>query len=155
MLLYESVTRGMTRRNSLFIAALSLLCALQIFNNVGSLLPALTPIGIWAVATCLIYLGARYGDVLIKRDLRPIMRPIGLMTYPLYLNHFILGQALLPVLHSQIANPAMLFLVLFAILLVNAWMISQYPERWIQRNLRQALLGKAGHAQPAVERAVA
>ena len=141
--------RGMTRQDKLLICALSLACALQIFNNVGALIPALEPIAVWAIATGLIYSGAVYGDRLIKRDLRPIMRPVGLMTYPLYLNHFILGQALLPILAARITNSTVLLLVLFSILLANAWLIAQYPERWVQRKLRQALLGGADGLRPA------
>ena len=149
MLLYQVVNRGMARQDMLLIFALSLACALQIFNNVGALIPALKPIAIWAIATGLIYSGALYGDRLIKRDLRPIMRPVGLMTYPLYLNHFILGQALLPILATRITNSAVLFLVLFSILLANAWLIAQYPERWVQKKLRQTLLGGAGGLRSA------
>lgn len=148
MLLYQAIDRGMTQVNLVVIAALSLICALQIFNNVGELVPALKPIAIWAAATGLIYASARFGDVLIKRNLRAVMRPIGLMTYPLYLNHFVLGQALLPIMKQGIANTALLFLALLAILLGNAWLIAQYPERWIQRQLKQALLGKPELARP-------
>lgn len=144
MLLYQVVNRGMTRQETLIIFALSLACALQIFNNVGALMPALEPIAVWAIATGLIYTGALYGDRLIKRDLRPIMRPVGLMTYPLYLNHFILGQALLPILAARITNSTVLFLILLSILLANAWLIAQYPERWVQKKLKQTLLGGAG-----------
>lgn len=149
MLLYQAVNRGMSRQKLAWIAAFSLICALQIFNNVGQLMPALTPIAIWAAATCLIYFGALYGDRLTNRDLRPIMRPIGLMTYPLYLNHFVLGQSLLPILALWISGPTMLFLVLMAILFTNAWLMAQYPERWLQQKFKAMLLGQAGTMRPA------
>ncbi|SMQ61041.1 Peptidoglycan/LPS O-acetylase OafA/YrhL, contains acyltransferase and SGNH-hydrolase domains [Altererythrobacter xiamenensis] len=148
MLLFEAIERGMTPARLAVIAALTPFCALQIHNNVGEAPASLVPIAIWGLATALIYLGARYGDRLVKRDMRPIMRPIGLMTYPLYLNHFVLGAALLPILANWIESSAIVFALLFAILLANAWVMAQYPERWIQRRLKRFLLEPREPASP-------
>lgn len=149
MLLFQAVDRGMSARKLVIILALASLCLVQIFNNVGALPAAFAPIAIWSVATLLIYFGARYGDRVIKRDVRPIMRPIGLMTYPLYLNHFVLGAAITPVLAPVIASTAILFVVMLLILLFNAWIIAQYPERWVQKRLKKALLTRKPHPAPA------
>lgn len=149
MLMFQAVDQGMTRSKLWVMLALTALCMLQIFNNVGEMPAALTPIAVWAIAAALIYLGARYGDRVFTRDVRPIMRPIGLMTYPLYLNHFVLGAALMPVLAGWIANTAILFAVMLAILLFNAWFMAQYLERWAQRHLNRALLGAPRSRQPA------
>jgi peptidoglycan/LPS O-acetylase OafA/YrhL len=98
------------------------------------------PIAIWLVATGLIYIAARYGDRVFSRDMQPIMRPIGLMTYPLYLNHFVIGAALTPILSNWITSPSLLFATLFSMLLLNAWVIAQYPEKWIQKHFKEWLL---------------
>jgi peptidoglycan/LPS O-acetylase OafA/YrhL len=152
MLLYRAVYSGTEKKSFLIIAIFSLGCILQIYNNVGEALMALVPAVIWAIATCLIYFGAMYGDKLIKTNVRPIMRPIGLMTYPLYLNHFILGQALLPALALWISNSVLLCLVLLAILLANAWLIAQYPERWIQQQLKRTFLKEADLTRTVTEK---
>ncbi|WFL75955.1 acyltransferase [Altererythrobacter arenosus] len=141
ILLFQAIDNGIGRRTSLAVWALCAACSLQILIKAGLSFAALVPIACWALATVMIYLGAKHGHRLIKRDVRPIMRPIGLMTYPLYLNHFVLGQALLPILAGWISNSALLGTVLMAILLVNAWLIAQFPEQWVQRHLKTALLG--------------
>ena len=88
-----------------------------------------------------------YGDRLIKKDVRPLMRPIGLMTYPLYLNHFVLGQALLPLLTPWVENAAILFVTFLTILLANAWIMAQYPEKAIQSRLKRTI-----NVRPAASR---
>ncbi len=143
MLLYHVVKNGMTPFHRKIILLLAVICALQIDNTVGPDRSPIAPIVIWAVAATLIYYGSLYGDRLIKGNVRPIMRPIGLMTYPLYLNHFVLGQALLPIFAWWISNSAILFFVLFVVLLTNAWLMAQFPEKWIQRFLKQRLLKKS------------
>ncbi|QFT77349.1 acyltransferase [Erythrobacter sp. THAF29] len=149
MLMYQAVDQGMTSSKLWVMMGLSALCMLQIFNNVGQMPAALAPIAVWSVAAALIYLGARFGDRVFTRDVRPIMRPIGLMTYPLYLNHFVLGAALMPILAGWIANTVVLFVVMLAILLFNAWFMAQYLESWAQRHLKRALLGSPRVRQPA------
>lgn len=155
MLLFEAIERGMTPARLAVIAALTPFCALQIHNNVGEAPASLVPIAIWGLATALIYLGARYGDRLVTRDMRPIMRPIGLMTYPLYLNHFVLGAALLPILTNWIESPALTFSLLFVILLANAWVMAQYPEKWIQRQFKRVLLEPREPVAPGKSQAFA
>lgn len=142
MLMFQAIDTGLTASRLRVIIVVAALCMLQIFNNVGEMPAALTPIAVWSVAAALIYLGARYGDRVFTRDVRPIMRPIGLMTYPLYLNHFVLGAGLLPILAGRIENSVLLFAAMLTILLANAWFMAQYPERWAQRLLKRALLGQ-------------
>ena len=140
MLMYEAVQVGAERRDAALMIGISLICMLQIGNQVPDDRAALAPVMIWASAAALIFFGAKYGDRLIKTDVRHIMRPIGLMTYPLYLNHFILGQSLLPVFGWWISNSAVLAAVLLAVLLANAWIMAQYPERMIQSRLKKVML---------------
>ncbi len=141
MLLFQIVDQGAARGDWLIVFLLCGMGALQILNKIGDAW-ALVPIAIWGSATALIFLGAMYGDKLITKDVRPLMRPIGLMTYPLYLNHFVLGQALLPLLTPWVENGAALFILFLSILLANAWIMAQYPEKLIQSQLKRVVLGK-------------
>lgn len=139
MLLYQIVERPPSRQMLLGLAVFGSASVLQVANNAQAGLAAIVPVLVWLAATGIIYLGAKYSDRAVGQSLRPLMRPIGLMTYPLYLNHFVLGQALLPVFALWISNSATLFFALFATLLANAWFIAQYPERWVQRYARKVL----------------
>jgi peptidoglycan/LPS O-acetylase OafA/YrhL len=140
MVLFQAVEYGLPKWGPVLVAWLCAMCALQIFNHLEGSISALVPIAIWLVATGLIYIAARYGDRVFSRDMQPIMRPIGLMTYPLYLNHFVIGAALTPILSNWITSPSLLFATLFSMLLLNAWVIAQYPEKWIQKHFKEWLL---------------
>ena len=128
--------------------------ALQIANKAHAGLAGAIPVAFWLAGILVIYLGARFGSRAFAQRLRPIMRPIGLMTYPLYLNHFVLGQALLPVLALFISNSLVLAVVLCAIILANAWFIARFPERWLQRIARTVLFrpSAAPVGRPALEK---
>ena len=142
MLLYQIVERGPSLQTLVALAVFGCASILQIENNTLGDRTALVPIVVWLTAICIIYLSSKFGDRAVGQNLRPLMRPIGLMTYPLYLNHFVLGQALLPMFALWIPNSAVLFSVLFATLLANAWFIAQYPERWVQKHARNVLFGQ-------------
>jgi len=147
ILLYQIVERQSSRHMLLGLAVFGSASVLQIVNNAQAGPAAIIPVFVWLAAAAIIYLGAKHGDRAAGQSLRPLMRPIGLMTYPLYLNHFVLGQALLPMFALWITNSATLFFVLFATLLANAWFIAQYPERWVQRYARKVLFR---HSAPTV-----
>ena len=76
------------------------------------------------------------------------------MTYPLYLNHFVLGQALMPLFAMWIPNRFDLFLALFGTLLANAAFMATYPERWLQRGASKFLFRNSveGHRSGSVQR---
>lgn len=154
MVLYQAVQCEQPKGASVVIVVLGAMCALQIYNFLNASIIALVPITVWLVATGLIYCGARYGHRIVKRDMRPIMRPIGLMTYPLYLNHFTLGAALTPILSDWIAGSLALFVVLFAIVLLNAWVMAHYPEKWLQKHLKRWLLDPVASVQGVKARAL-
>lgn len=154
MVLFQAVEYGLPKWGPVLVAGLCAMCALQIFNHLEGSISALVPIAIWLAATGLIYFGACYGDRVFSRDMQPIMRPIGLMTYPLYLNHFVIGAALTPILSDWIASPFLLFAALFSILLLNAWVVAQYPEKWIQKHLKEWLLQPVGQTRAASSQAL-
>jgi len=139
MLLYQIVERQPSRPMLLGLTVFGSACVLQVANTADAGFSPTVPVLIWLAATGMIYAGAKYGDMAAGQSLYPLMRPVGLMTYPLYLNHFVLGQALLPLFALWTSNSATLFLVMFGTLLANAWFMAQYPERWIQKYARKVL----------------
>jgi peptidoglycan/LPS O-acetylase OafA/YrhL len=142
MLLYQAIERGFSNRIAIGLAAFGLACCLRILISVKGGHSSVAPILIWSAATCAAYASARYAAEANSQYLRRFLRPIGLMTYPLYLNHFVLGQALMPLFASWLSGFG-LFLTLFVILLANAAFIAMFPERWLQRGLRDLLFRKA------------
>jgi len=68
------------------------------------------------------------------------VKKAGLMTYPLYLNHYTLGMCLTPFLAMYIQNDALLLVTVSAIIMGSAWAIMTGPEIWLQDAARRAFL---------------
>lgn len=148
MLLFHLVDNRPSRSTGLALAVFSLAACLQIADTTADTGPPLVPILIWAAATALLFASVKLsGQHPGERQIK-VSRQLGLMTYPLYLNHFVLSQALVPVLVAWLPG-AMVFPVLMAILLGNAWLIAAYPERWIQDRLSAILSLRRRAARPA------
>lgn len=139
ILLYLQYSQKLSKVMTFALACFVPGCMMQIPQLVPPGENALWPIGIWAMASLATYLGALYGDRIFNSNVRAITRPLGLMTYPLYLNHYILGQALLPLVSSWIAGPVALFVAMSAVLLLNAWLIATIPEPWMQNYGRKLM----------------
>jgi peptidoglycan/LPS O-acetylase OafA/YrhL len=67
---------------------------------------------------------------------RNLLRDVGLMTYPIYLNHFVLGMTLVPALFALGLQRWLVFVLSLAAVLGSSWFIMSVPER----ALRSALL---------------
>lgn len=135
--LYRALTGANSRQENAVLALCICISGLSLTYPLSS--ASLVTGGVWIVSLASIYFGSKYGSRLISRDLRPVMRPIGLMTYPLYLNHFVLAQALLPAIAGAISSPPLIMLVLFGALLMNAWFIAMVAEPWCQAQFRRIL----------------
>lgn len=140
MLLYQTIARDLSKTMSMGLAVFGAACCLQILTSVHGGHSSAAPVVIWVVATGVACASAKYGEKANSQKLRRFLRPVGLMTYPLYLNHFVLGQALMPLFAPWMPNRVGLFLALFGTLLANAAFIALVPERWLQRRARNLLL---------------
>ena len=113
---------------------------LTVADSGNPIVPAL----IWAAGTMLMFASVKYAEFLPGRRYMGFTRQLGLLTYPLYLNHFVLGQAILPLF--ILALPAnLVFPAIFVSLFAFAWFIAWGPERWLQRKARS---WKAGSSLP-------
>jgi peptidoglycan/LPS O-acetylase OafA/YrhL len=63
------------------------------------------------------------------------LRKVGLLTYPLYLNHFVLGMTLVPALFALGLGRALVFALSFATVFGSSWFIMSVPERALQTTL--------------------
>jgi peptidoglycan/LPS O-acetylase OafA/YrhL len=98
-----------------------------------------------AMLTAFIWMGGVAGLVLsivlrskIYRRLkshRKLFRDIGLLTYPMYLNHFVLGMTLVPALFALGLERPLVFALSFATVIASSWFIMSVPERAFQSAL--------------------
>jgi peptidoglycan/LPS O-acetylase OafA/YrhL len=114
--------------------------------------PAVPPLFNRAMLAVLIWMGGVAGLVLsvafrsdIYRRLkkyRKLLRDIGLLTYPIYLNHFVMGMTLVPALFAiGLASP-LVFALSFATVLWSSWLIMSIPERALQSALHSYWFGR-------------
>jgi peptidoglycan/LPS O-acetylase OafA/YrhL len=131
MLLFHLIDHAPTKAVFAALAVFAGAACLQIADVVADSGNPVVPVLIWALSSLLIFTSVRYSARITSKGWLKLSRDLGLMTYPLYLNHFVLSQALMPLmaiwLPGQTLGPA-----LFALLLLNAWLIAHYPEKWLQ-----------------------
>ena len=58
-----------------------------------------------------------------------LFRDIGLLTYPIYLNHFVLGMTIVPALFALGLERSLVFAISLATVLASSWFIMSLPER--------------------------
>ncbi|WP_299822212.1 acyltransferase [uncultured Jannaschia sp.] len=141
MLLRSIRSNGATRGKLAASVFLAGMCAMEIaLKNAGEAGSAAIPIAIWALAV-----GVIVWPVATGRP-RPVgsrnlnwMRQLGLLTYPLYLNHFTLGMYLVPFLAPVIGNRLVLLAMVCMLILGSSILLVLLPEQrlqdWGSRNL--------------------
>ena len=93
---------------------------------------------IWAAGLASLILSVAFRSKIYDRlkNRQKLLRDIGLLTYPVYLNHFVLGMTLVPALFAHgLTRPLVLALSL-ATVLVTSWLIMSIPERALRSALR-------------------
>jgi peptidoglycan/LPS O-acetylase OafA/YrhL len=135
MLLFHLLDKSMTRPLAAALSLFTGAACLQIADTTANTGDPLVPILIWSVSSALMFFSVRRSGRRSSNPWTAATRELGLMTYPLYLNHFVLSQALLPVMMQWLPGKAV-FPILFALLLGNAWLIARFPEKWLQRRIK-------------------
>jgi peptidoglycan/LPS O-acetylase OafA/YrhL len=135
MLLFHLLDKPMTMRLAAALALFTGAACLQIADTTANTGDPLVPILIWSASSALMFFSVKLSGRRSSNRWTAATRELGLMTYPLYLNHFVLSQALLPVMLRWLPGPAV-FPILFGLLLLNAWLIARFPEQWMQRRIR-------------------
>ena len=77
------------------------------------------------------FASVKYAERAPQQRLATVARQAGLMTYPLFLNHFVLGQAILLYFVGSLPDPLVMPAMLI-FLIGLAWFISWGPERYLQ-----------------------
>jgi peptidoglycan/LPS O-acetylase OafA/YrhL len=101
---------------------------------------ALVPIAVWAAAVSLIAWAAnrrRVPSSAASPDAAGYLRTLGLITYPLYLTHDIIGSAIIRVLIDAGLNASMAVAAALGMLVLICWFICARIEPAIRRRLKE------------------
>jgi peptidoglycan/LPS O-acetylase OafA/YrhL len=70
-----------------------------------------------------------------------LIRDLGRLSYPLYLNHFTLGMILVPSLFAAGFGAAAAFVIAMSAILASSWAVMRWPEAMAQSWMRRMLFG--------------
>ncbi|UAJ11765.1 acyltransferase family protein [Glacieibacterium megasporae] len=142
MLIWSGFDRGFTRAGNGWIAVLLVFCSLEICIDRPGFVANLVSLALWwASLGVLLVSVARSGW--IKRYPRqvPMIRRLGRLSYPVYLNHYTLGLVVVPALAALGWSRPLVFFAALAIVLLVSSLIMAYPERLLQTALKNAMRG--------------
>jgi peptidoglycan/LPS O-acetylase OafA/YrhL len=99
---------------------------------------AMLAVFIWIGGVASLVLSVVFRSKIYRRlkNHRKLIQDIGLLTYPVYLNHFVLGMTMVPALFALGLERSLVFALSLATVLASSWFIMSIPER----ALRSALL---------------
>jgi peptidoglycan/LPS O-acetylase OafA/YrhL len=145
--LFISADRKLTALEQLAVAVTCLSGCAEIYYFSSFLLTnipaisdqsALVPIGVWAAAVSLIAVAAnrsRRSAVTTSPEPAGYWRTLGLMTYPLYLTHNVIGSAMIRVLIDAGLDASLSVWVALGMLVLICWFICEKIEPAIRRSL--------------------
>jgi hypothetical protein len=101
----------------------------------------LIPVLVWSAGTMVliasVFFRTQIGDLLKSRSV--LVTRLGLLTFPLYLNHYTLGRVMTySLISAHLARPAV-FAISLGFIAVSSWFIMRVPEPAIQARLRKVL----------------
>lgn len=101
----------------------------------------LIPVLVWSAGTTVliasVFFRTQIGDLLKSRSV--LVTRLGLLTFPLYLNHYTLGRVMTyGLISAHLARPAV-FAISLGFIAISSWFIMRVPEPAIQARLRKVL----------------
>ena len=114
---------------------------------------AIIPIMVWvagiSVLIASVFFRDEIGDILKPR--RALVTKLGLLTFPLYLNHYTLGRVLIySLISAHVGRPAV-FAISLAVIFGSSWLVMTIPEPAIQARLRKFLRLDTSAAQQIIQ----
>ncbi len=150
MVLWLGFEYGFTARRKWFGCLLSLFCVAEIAiqaesdatqsvvaSSMSPILAGAVPIVVWSLAMLVLIASVAYryniGDMLEGR--RAWITSLGLLTFPLYLNHYTIGRVVAYDLLSAHMAPSVVLLILLAIVFGSSWLIMRIAEPAVRNAL--------------------
>lgn len=114
---------------------------------VGMAFPVWVPVGVWLAGVGVVFAAARFPERFAVRApaRQAALKRIGLMTYPLFLIHSVVGAALIRVLTQMGVGPWVALVLAMSAMLLLAYVICATAEVGI-RNLLRSVLNAGEHA---------
>lgn len=119
-------------------AVFAVMGVVEISIDAGGGLRAIAPTLLWVAAVGIVILSTRLETPMPAWSQKSV-RTMGLMTYPLYLNHYTFGMYLIGFLAPVVDSRAVLLVLCLTIVFGSSWAIVQWPERALQRGAKRAL----------------
>nr|WP_295662736.1 acyltransferase [Polymorphobacter sp.] len=142
MLIWSGFDRGFTRAGNAWIAGLLVFCSVEICIDRPGLGANLVSLALWwASLGVLLVSVARSGWIKAYPRQVPLIRRLGRLSYPIYLNHYTLGLVVVPALAALGWSRPLVFVAALGVVLTVSIAIMAYPERWLQTAFKNAMRG--------------
>lgn len=141
ILLWSGFDHGFSRFKLALIGVFVIFCAVEIVIQSAELAPffirATLAVSIWMGSVAGLVLSVVFRSTIYRRlkSHRKLLQDIGLLTYPIYLNHFVLGMTLVPALIALGLGRSLVFALSITTILASSWFIMSVPERAFQSAL--------------------
>lgn len=140
MLVWSGFDRGFTRGDKAWIAGLLGFCSIEICIDGLGLAANLIRLGLWWGSLGILLLSvARSGWIRACPAQIPLIRALGRLSYPVYLNHYTLGLVVVPALAALGWTRPVAFVAALAIVLLVSTLVMAYPERALQTAFKRAM----------------
>lgn len=140
MLIWSGFDRGFTRAGKTWIAVLLVFCSVEICIDRPGLGANLVSLGLWWGSLGILLLSvARSGWIKAYKAQIPLIRALGRLSYPVYLNHYTLGLVVVPALAALGWTRPVVFVAALATCLLVSALVMAYPERALQTAFKRAM----------------
>jgi peptidoglycan/LPS O-acetylase OafA/YrhL len=142
MLIWSGFDRGFTRAGKCWIAGLLVFCSVEICIDRPGLAANIVSLGLWWASLGVLLLSvARSGWIKRYPQQVPLLRRLGRLSYPVYLNHYTLGLVVVPALAALGWSRPLVFVAALGVVLLVSSLIMAYPERLLQTAFKNAMRG--------------
>jgi peptidoglycan/LPS O-acetylase OafA/YrhL len=140
MLIWRGFDRGFARADRGWIAVLLAFCSLEICIDRPGIAANIVALALWWGSLGVLLLSvARSGWIARYPRRVPLIRSLGRLSYPVYLNHYTLGLVVVPALAVLGWPRPLVFVVALSIVLAVSYLVMAYPERALQAALKTAM----------------
>jgi peptidoglycan/LPS O-acetylase OafA/YrhL len=141
MAIWYYAGRKLTAKTYAFLLLLLTFCSIEIICVRADVRDGLIALAIWLAALFTVAISALFPERASTRlaGFDKVFRQLGLLSYPLYLNHYVLGMVLVAFFGRAGLNNTANFLLSIFIVFAISYFVMRVPERFIQRRLLAGL----------------
>ena len=149
--IWAEVELGVTKKLSVGLAAFFFFATIEVAVDRGGFCIALAVVALWWLGAAATVLSIAFARPIYSRTERWHRRfaDMGRFSYPLYLNHYTLGQVLVPAFVAAGLPRSSVLSASLLVISVTSYFVMRFPERILQGALRarlRPLLARRGRA---------